>query len=57
MYTFAQAKTKAKKKVMGVLDIYGFEVFEVRKLPEKAKIHVSINLTRKQRQRFTVYKG
>ena len=24
-----QAKTRTKKKVMGVLDIYGFEVFEV----------------------------
>uniref|UniRef100_A0A4W4FK11 Myosin IB n=1 Tax=Electrophorus electricus TaxID=8005 RepID=A0A4W4FK11_ELEEL len=24
----AQAKTKARKKVMGVLDIYGFEIFE-----------------------------
>ena len=23
-----QAKTKAKREVMGVLDIYGFEVFE-----------------------------
>ena len=34
MCTFAQAKTRAKKKVMGVLDIYGFEVFEVRKHPE-----------------------
>ena len=56
MFTFAQAKTKAKKKVMGVLDIYGFEVFEVRKLPEIAKIHVSINLTRRQCQRSTVYK-
>ena len=27
--SYSQAKSRAKKKVMGVLDIYGFEVFEV----------------------------
>lgn len=27
-----KAQTKVRKKVMGVLDIYGFEIFEVRPL-------------------------
>lgn len=27
--TFFKAQTKVRKKVMGVLDIYGFEIFEV----------------------------
>lgn len=27
-----KAQTKVRKKVMGVLDIYGFEIFEVRNL-------------------------
>ena len=26
-----QAQTKSRHKVMGVLDIYGFEIFEVRR--------------------------
>lgn len=29
---FLKAQTKVRKKVMGVLDIYGFEIFEVRPL-------------------------
>lgn len=28
--TSFKAQTKVRKKVMGVLDIYGFEIFEVR---------------------------
>lgn len=31
-YYLFKAQTKVRKKVMGVLDIYGFEIFEVRPL-------------------------
>lgn len=30
-----QAQTKTRHKVMGVLDIYGFEIFEVRQMPDQ----------------------
>ena len=30
LYFFSQAQAKTRHKVMGVLDIYGFEIFEVR---------------------------
>lgn len=33
-----QAQTKARHKVMGVLDIYGFEIFEVRQIAAQTSL-------------------
>lgn len=33
-FVYLQAQAKTRHKVMGVLDIYGFEIFEVRDLAD-----------------------
>lgn len=43
-----QAQTKARHKVMGVLDIYGFEIFEVRQIAAQTSLFLSWQATRTQ---------
>lgn len=48
-----QAQTKTRHKVMGVLDIYGFEIFEVRKTANaKKKIKSSLHTPTRHKDKF-----
>ena len=42
---YPQAKSRSKRKVMGVLDIYGFEVFEVYTITVHCLNHVTVDHT------------